>query len=151
MEKNNGVPFRLLGLKTVQYAVFDSVEVEQDKIDLETGILFGLDADKYVVGVGTRFTFHSGNQPFLLIELRCEFNIEDEAWRSFQVDSNKIAFPKVLMEHLTTITVGSCRGALHAKTEGTIYNQYLIPTINLTEFIKKDVEFNLDNLEKLQD
>jgi hypothetical protein len=146
METNNSVPFRLLGLKTIQYAIFDSVHIEHDNVDLETSLSFGLDTNKQIVGVSTRFTFNCDNVPFLLIELRCDFNIEMNSWKNFQVAPEKMVFPKILMEHLATITVGSCRGALHAKTEGTTYNSYVIPTINLTEFITDDVGFDLNDL-----
>jgi hypothetical protein len=49
------------------------------------------------------------------------------------------------MTHLTMITVSSVRGVLHAKTEGTIFNKYLLPTLDVTEMVKEDVEFSLNS------
>jgi hypothetical protein len=42
------------------------------------------------------------------------------------------------------ITVGTCRGILHAKTENTKFNQFLIPTINVAELIKEDSVFEFN-------
>ncbi len=54
METNYGIPFRLLGLKTVQYAIFDNVHIEHDNVDLETSLSFGLATDKQIVGISAR-------------------------------------------------------------------------------------------------
>lgn len=43
------------------------------------------------------------------------------------------------MAHLTTIMVGTARGILHAKTENTLFNQFLLPTIDVTELVTDDV------------
>ena len=37
------------------------------------------------------------------------------------------------------IAVGTARGILHAKTEATKFNQFLIPPINVVELIKDDI------------
>ena len=43
------------------------------------------------------------------------------------------------------ITVGTLRGVLHAKTENTEFNEFFLPTINVTDLIKEDIRFNLDD------
>jgi len=37
------------------------------------------------------------------------------------------------------LTVGTVRGILHTKTEGTNFNGFVIPTINVTELVTSDV------------
>lgn len=49
-----------------------------------------------------------------------------------------------LATHFAVLTVGSARGILHAKTEGTIYNQYLLPTIDIKEMIQEDIILHLE-------
>ena len=48
------------------------------------------------------------------------------------------------MKHLSVITVGTARGVLHAKTENTPFNKFVLPTINVTELVKEDVSFDLE-------
>jgi hypothetical protein len=38
------------------------------------------------------------------------------------------------------LTIGTTRGVLHAKTEHTLFNQYLLPTINVNDIVKEAVE-----------
>ena len=40
------------------------------------------------------------------------------------------------------MTIGTTRGILHAKTEGTCFNKYVLPTINVTEIIKEKPGLN---------
>jgi hypothetical protein len=46
------------------------------------------------------------------------------------------------------LTVGTARGVLHAKTENTKYNRYVLPTINVASMIKNDAVFNFGNENK---
>ena len=58
--------------------------------------------------------------------------------------TNTLNVPHGFPGHLAMLTGGTTRGILHAKTEGTCYNQYVLPTINVTEIIKEDASFGLD-------
>ena len=53
------------------------------------------------------------------------------------------------MTHLIVLTIGTVRGILHAKTEGTKYNSYILPTINVAELIKTDIVFSKKGLKTL--
>ncbi|MPN63841.1 hypothetical protein SDC9_211608 [bioreactor metagenome] len=57
------------------------------------------------------------------------------------LSNNVLLVPKNFMQHLAVITIGTARGILHAKTENTPFNQYVLPTINVSEMIKDDVTF----------
>jgi hypothetical protein len=45
-------------------------------------------------------------------------------------DQKSITFPKAFTDHLLVITTGTLRGALHAKTEDTIFNRFLLQLAN---------------------
>ena len=55
--------------------------------------------------------------------------------------TNVVKVSKGFMQHIAMLTVGTTRGILHAKTEGTCFNKYVLPAINVAELIKDDVEF----------
>ncbi len=47
--------------------------------------------------------------------------------------------PKNFAQHIGVITVGTARGILHTKTEGTILNSLIIPSINVLELVPNDI------------
>ena len=78
--------------------------------------------------------------PFIIVEIGNHFQIEEIAWNSFCQDAEKIVIPKEFATHLLVLTIGTLRGVLHSKTENTEYNNFVLPTINVTEMINSDVE-----------
>lgn len=138
------VPFRLIGLSTEQFAIIEENYNEDGEIEMEIGIKHGLDIEKNGFTVLFVLKFIADKKVFLKLEVGGHFNIEMEAWKSF-INENEttIVFPKQLIQHLTVITVGTSRGILHAKTENTPMQNLLLPTIDLTKMITKDVSFEL--------
>ena len=47
------------------------------------------------------------------------------------------------MTHITMISISSVRGVLHAKTEGTEFNKYLLPTLDVTKMVEEDIKFDI--------
>ena len=143
MSENKNIGFLLIGLKTEQFAIFEDNYSPKKETKINTGLEFKLSSEVRRVGVFTEFTFSQGKNAFVKLQTSCHFNISPESWDSFCSDS-KIVFPKDFMMHLTMLAIGTARGVLHTKTEGTIFNQFLLPTINVEELIAEDVEFNIN-------
>lgn len=141
MDQGFDIPFKLHAISTVQFALFDKTTVDIASLTIETSLSFGLDRDRDLISVASRFNFESKAQPLILIEVNCDFSIKSQAFEKFQTKPNEITVPKALMSHLSVITIGTTRGALHAKTEGTPFNKFHIPTIDVTELIPNDVVF----------
>jgi hypothetical protein len=142
MDKKN-IGFKLLSLKTEQFATFE--ENYQERIN-EAGLLVNanwvLNIDNKQIGVFTTFSFDHEKKVFLKIQVSCHFEVTPQSWDEY-CEEKKITFPKGFIQHITTLAIGSTRGVLHAKTEGTVFNKYLIPTIDVTKMVKKDVEFSI--------
>lgn len=142
--KENKVGFGLLKITTEQFAIIESSFIDSEKIQLGAGIEFGIDNNHKVVACIVRFELMIKNSPFLIIHVRCDFGIEAKAWSEFICnEKNSICFPKGFASHLAILTVGTARGVLHAKTENTKFNEYFLPTINITDFVKEDVSFEM--------
>jgi hypothetical protein len=139
----NKTEFNLKKINTKQFAIIEtSYDGSGDKTTLEMGFSFGINAEILAIVSMVKFQFKQKNKPFLLIEVSCEFEIEAQKWNSFLQKSKKgILFPKDVIIHLATITVGISRGILHSKTENTEFNQFILPTINLNEVITEGSEF----------
>lgn len=146
MEAPTKVGFALQKITTEQFALIESGFVDNGNIKLKIDLRFAADDVQKVVSVFSSFTFESEQKPFIIIETGCHFNINDETWvQMYRTEEKKIHLPKELITHLAVLTIGTTRGILHAKTENTCFNKYLLPTINVTELVKEDAIFSFDN------
>jgi hypothetical protein len=144
--KVTNIGFYLVGIKTEQFAVFEENFLPKGETELSSEIDFSIDIEKYQIGVFVNFEFEQEDKILLKIKVSCHFKIEEEAWNAFISDcSTKIIFPKGFLAHMAMITVGTSRGVVFAKTEGTLFSKFIIPTINVAEMIQQDVPFELAN------
>lgn len=143
--KSPTVGFQMSGIQTTQFATVESALKDGDKVNLKTNIRFGANAGNKSVSVLAKFEFVQRNKPILIIEVACSFAIEPEAWTKMcSEDGTACTLPRSIAMHLAVLTVGTARGVLHAKTENTPFNRFMLPTINLTKLIEGDAELKLE-------
>lgn len=140
--ENKKIGFALVALKTEQFASFEENYKEGKKVDLKTGLEFKINVEDKNIGVFVTFTFEQSKKAFLKVQVSGHFSITEEAFNEFSKE-DKIIFPKGFMCHLTMLVVSSARGILHAKTEGSNFNKFLLPTIDVTKIVSDDIEFHL--------
>lgn len=140
------VGFALRKINTEEFATIDTEVVEEKEVDVQLNVNngFGINEENKRVACFFHLQFELEESPFIILKVNCEFEIEENAWESFITAKNKIKFKKGLLQHLATITLGTARGVLHAKTENTPYNKFYLPTINVIEMITKDESFDLE-------
>ena len=142
MEKEN-VKFALNGIKIEQFAILEeNYDPNKIEISLGTGLQFKIDNKNEQIACFLSFEFIQKEKIFLKIQVSCHFKIEKSAWNSFIKEDNLVV-SKGLLAHLAMITTGTARGALFAKTEGTPFSKYIVPTINVEEMIKEDALFEI--------
>lgn len=138
--KQEKIGFALKKITTEQFAILDENYKEKEKVKLVTTTKFGLNKENRVLVVIMRFKFEQNNNPFIILEAACHFIFEKNAWDSFiNKETDEVILRKNLVLHLTALTIGTARGVLHGKTEGTEFNKYFLPTLNVNDLIKKDV------------
>jgi hypothetical protein len=142
METKKKISFRLLNIVTEQFATFE-VENLPDANELNSELQFSMNQESRVVGCRMKFQFLHNNQPFVVLTVVCNFDIEQSSWDNQIVSNKKIILPKHFLEHLCVITVGTSRGILHAKTENTFFNKFMIPTLDVSNLVEKDVVFEI--------
>lgn len=149
MKDFNELGFAFAGIKTNEFAIIDDAYKKTGKLEVITGIGFGLDEGNRIIVIGVRFSFlKKEKQPFIIIGAQVNFEINKLGWESiYNKKENTFTFPEKLMTHLIVLTIGTIRGILHAKTEGTQYNSYILPTINVADLIKNDVVFTKKGLQ----
>jgi hypothetical protein len=139
------ISFALRKVTTEQFAIIEDGLSEKGKIRIKTDLRFAADEKQKMIAVFSAFTFESDTKPFLIIEAGCHFTIEDHDWEQMlNKEFDTLTVPKGFMSHLAMLTVGTTRGILHAKTEGSCFNVYVLPTINVAEMIKEDTVFKFN-------
>ena len=129
-------------IRVDQFAILtDSIPPE----DLSLGftISFGVAPSIHEVCTTVRFDISHAESPLLILELSCFFEIREEDWNKFKQD-NKVIIPKGLLAHFGVHTIGTARGILHCKTEGTQLNAFILPPINVSERITEDIIIEID-------
>jgi hypothetical protein len=141
------IKFRLVRLKTDQFGILRDMYIPDARVGVYTKLSFGAEEKDKIVAVSALFRFESDDKqaPFIILETKAYFNIEPESWESmYDADANTLSLEKGFARHLSVIVVGTSRGILHTKTEGTDLNQVILPLINVEEILKEDVIINLD-------
>ncbi len=140
--ENKQVGFALKGIKTEQFAIFEENYAPKKETVLGTELQFKLDQANKQIAVFLGFEFFQGKKVFIKIQVSCHFKIEESSWESF-IQNNKLIVPKDFLAHLAMITTGTSRGVLFAKTEGTQFSKFLVPTLNVAEMIQEDASFDI--------
>lgn len=142
MNTKKNVSFRLLNIVTEQFATFEVENIPENN-DLKSELQFSINPENRIVACRMKFQFLHENQTIVVLTVVCNFDIEADSWNNTIVSNKKITLQKHLLEHLCVITVGTARGILHAKTENTFFNKFMIPTLDVSNLVEKDVVFEI--------
>ena len=145
IEKKN-ISFAILKITTEQFAIIEDNYKKDGIIKVGTSLRFGAVRDTGLLAVFVAFTFESDQKPFIVVEAGCHFQVRDDAWDGmFNHETNSLVVPKGFLSHLATLTIGTTRGILHAKTENTTFNTFVVPAINISDLIREDAILRLMN------
>ena len=141
MAKDKNIQFKIADIRTNEFAIVDEIPVEDDKVEIKSGIGVNMDVENSIITVQIKFTYIFNNYPFVILNCQCSFMLDDINLKSFaNEDGCTYTFPRDLVTHLAVLTVGTARGILHCKTENTNYNKFILPPIDLTKIIKEDLK-----------
>ena len=131
-------------IKTEQFAIIKDSFKGGEPINLDLNLKFGLNVENRILSVLFTNKLIQNKNPFLILEVGNYFTIDQVSWDKFiNKEKNIITFPKGFASHLVMLTIGTARGVLHSKTENTLFNQFILPTINVNELIKGDVSLRM--------
>lgn len=141
MENTNQISFGLRQITTEQFAIINSALDESNtNVELETGLRFGFNVEMKVISCLIAIKFTQNKNPFLLLEIGCHFEIKEDDWEKlYNYETKEVQLSTGLARHFTMLCIGTLRGVLHAKTENTLFNKFLIPTINVNNLVKEDI------------
>lgn len=135
------IRFRMYNIKTDQFAIL-SETMPPDGIVLNVGIRFKYADNGKRIGCIAEFLFSAGDEKILILNLTCEFEINPDDWKGL-VDGEVAVIPKNILEYFAVHTIGTARGILHCKTEGTPFNGIVLPPLDATKLVKGDLKINI--------
>lgn len=135
------IPFSLRSISTEEFATIKNCYKEEESVGLETNYGYGLNIEEQSIGVKFSVTFKCADNPFIILKLLCEFEIDPETFSNFK-KGDKYILPKGFLTHMTVLTIGTARGVLHAKLEKTGFEKFILPTLDISNMIEEDMSFD---------
>jgi hypothetical protein len=136
--------FSIKSISIDEFATIRNCYKEQEEIGIDTGYGYGVNPEEHAVFVNFSLMFKCNESPFIILKISCGFGIEPADFSSLlNSEKRKLKVPKGFLTHLTVLTIGTARGILHAKLEKSAFEQFILPTLNVADMIKEDMEFDL--------
>ncbi|MBE6291514.1 MAG: hypothetical protein E7091_03735 [Bacteroidales bacterium] len=131
------VRFRMFRINVNQFAILtDNLKQENIRLETKLGIKYSIEWKRLAVNM--MFTFSSSEEKIMMLDVCCEFQIHEEDWNTF-VKGGNIVVPKGIVEYFVVQTVGTARGILHCRTEGTPFNHIIIPPLDVSGMVEGDL------------
>ena len=140
----NTIGFIIHKIETKQFAIL-SEELDESELTITSGVAFGIDEDNRIIRAMFKYEFISKDKVILILEVYVDFQIEEKCFGKQIKIKDSLVIPKDFAAHLAMIAVGTARGILHEKTNGTKLNEFLMPPIDLTASIDEDIAFKFEN------
>lgn len=128
--------FKMSRITVDQFAIL--ADNLPDQISMNMSYRFKYAENGRKVAVEIIFTFLNKTVKIMTLQLTCEFEINEEDYKTF-ITNNVVTIPKDLLEYFVVHTIGTARGIMHCKTEGTPFNGIIIPPINVSGTVKNDM------------
>ncbi len=145
MEKEPEIGFTLQGIKLEQFAMFEENYEQKENIELNVKIEVKVNQIDKRIGIFLAVTYLHKQKVLVKIVVSCHFLISDDSWKYIMNDEEQsFLIPKGLLTHLAMLTIGTTRGILFAKTEGTIFSGFILPTIDVTEMLTEDMKLLIE-------
>jgi len=131
------IQFKLTNVEVPQFAILCDKEFP-DPLHIDYGFEFSIDESSSSIRCDATVTYVDKKAPVMKIIVRCEFGIEPNSWASLKKDG-QLVFPAGFLQHLASLAIGTARGVYYGKTEGTIFNRFFIPLLDVAQAIKEDM------------
>lgn len=144
MAKEKSIPFILKGIHIEEFATFDDCYDSKGTIGITHEFGFGANIMQHSLAVKFTTIFKCTDKPFIKLVIICEFDVEEPSFQVFQNKKTKAyKIPKGFLTHLSVITVGTARGVLHTKLEKTKFEEFLLPTMDISNILEEDLVINI--------
>lgn len=133
--------FQLVKIDAPQFAIINDGEFS-NPLQINFELNFAVDSSFTSIKNALKIVFLNSSEPVMQLVVECYFAISQDSWQEMTQQDNTIIVPVGFLQHLATITVGTARGVLFARTVETNLNKYVLPLVNVTEMVKNDMVIN---------
>lgn len=139
MEKE--ILYQFISMELVQFATFEDCYVENDEdIEITNKFQFSYNFDENVMCCTSSVSLAKENRIFLKADLASYFGIEPNSAESLKESEDFIA-PAELLAQFASLTYGSIRGVIFAKTMGTALNNIILPPNDVRNLFQTSQRF----------
>ncbi len=131
------VEFKMNRVVVEQFAILrDVLPNDVPSIQVTWGVTYGAIPDQHLVACKMRFEYvDSDQQPILILELAIYYEIHPDRWHNF-IEDGKIVIPAGFQPTMMVHTVGTARGILFCKTEGSPLHALVLPPLNVQQLVQ---------------
>lgn len=130
------IPYRIVKIENNQFALFPEKYINGQEVKINISFNFAYSSDLKMIRCTSKINYLQSESVLLILENTTFFSIAPEGTANIQKDGK---VPVDFLRYMATIAVGTARGIIHAKTEGSVLNSVVLPPINLEEIIKDDM------------
>lgn len=131
------IEFRMQQIKVDQFAMLSDT-FDKNNIDIQTNSGVAVDTEHQMVRLQMKYDYLSDNQLVLTLAISCFFAVDPSSWKSM-LNKDGLTLPHGFLSHLALHTVGTARGILFSKTEGTPLQQLILPPLNVEKMFQEDL------------
>ncbi len=130
------IRFKMAKINVSQFAILAD-NVPDDGLSYSVNLGFKAATNAKRIGCEFSVEFMHIKKPILKLGIFCEYDIFPEDWDE-RIEKKHLTIKKEELGYFANQTVGVSRGVMFCKTEGTPFNQFIIPPINLNSLLNND-------------
>lgn len=130
------IRYNLKDIDESQFAAFPDNFKEGVKLAIEATIHVAASSDGTDLKCDSRLELKQGKNLILITEISCKYGLTKESWED--VDETKKKLPLGFIRHIASLSIGTQRGIILARTKEILLHKVLLPPINLQGVIKED-------------
>lgn len=131
------IPYCISRIETIQFALFPDNFQNGQEVSVNTNCGYIVRSDIQQVRNVINVNYMQDDKFLMIAELACYYDIAPEGVEAIRAEGK---IPVDFLRYMGSISVGTIRGLIHAKTEGTVLSPVVLPPVNLEEAIQNDME-----------
>lgn len=140
------IKFRMAKINVVQFAILSDT-LPDNGLSYSVGL--GFKCAPAAMRIGCTFTIEVAHNDatILKLEVFCEFDIKPDDWNS-RIKDSTLTITCDELGYFANQAVGTARGIMFCKTEGTPFSQFILPPVNITKLLDEDFTIDLSEQEE---
>jgi len=130
------IPYKISHIETMQFAIFPENLINGQEVFVNTNCGYNVRSDLNQVRNVISVNYTQNEKLLMVVQLACYYDIAPEGVGAIKAEGK---IPVDFLRYMGSISVGTIRGVIHAKTEGTVLNPVVMPPVNLEEMVKNDL------------